>query len=59
MISEKPKKNLRTPRHVRFPKDVEDDLHRIAQANDISWQDALRMAARKGIPILKKGLCEA
>lgn len=45
-----------TPRQVRFPKDVEEDIQQIADANDLDWQDAVRMAARQGVPILKKRL---
>jgi|GEM_PF-6633585 len=43
-----------TPRQVRLPKDVERDLQEIADANDLDFLDVLRMAARTGLPVLKK-----
>ena len=45
---------LGTPRQIRFPKDVEEELQKIADANDLDWSDAVRLAARRGLPILKK-----
>lgn len=50
------RETLGTPRQVRFPKSVEKELREIADANDLEWVDAVRMAARIGLPILKKRL---
>jgi hypothetical protein len=41
---------------VRLQKDVERELHAIAEANGIDPADALRMAARRGIAVLKEAL---
>lgn len=48
------KQPLQPPRQVRFPKDVEEDLQKIADVNGLDFADALRMAAKTGLPILKK-----
>lgn len=57
-MKDSPTKNepLGLPRQIRFPKDVEAELQKIADANDLDFLDAVRMAARRGLPILKKRL---
>lgn len=56
MAKDKTKVPMGTPRQIRFPKDVEGDLQKIADANGLEWVDAVRLAARFGLPIIKKRL---
>jgi hypothetical protein len=53
-MKERTKQPMGTPRQVRLPKDIETDLQHIADANDLDFLDVLRMAARTGLPVLKK-----
>lgn len=56
MATKSRKENLGKPRQVRLPSEVEKDLQVIADANGLEWVDAFRLAARFGLPILKKKL---
>jgi len=50
------KENLGKPRQIRLSGEIESELQKIADANGIEWVDAVRLAARFGLPILKKRL---
>lgn len=47
---------LANPRQVRFQKKVEDELNQIAAHEGISFEDAVRMAARRGLAELRKAI---
>lgn len=53
------KGKLGKPRQVRLSPEIESDLQTIADANGLEWVDAVRLAARYGLPILKKRLGES
>lgn len=53
------KEPLADPRQVRFPESIEKDLQTIADENHMEFVDVVRMAARAGLPVLKKRLCVA
>lgn len=50
------KDNLGKPRQIRLPATTEKDLKTIADANGLEWVDAVRLATRFGLPVLKKRL---
>ncbi len=56
MKSKTSKEPLGKPRQVRFPSQIEKDLQTIADQSGLDWVDVLRMAARTGLPVLKKRL---
>lgn len=56
MATRKQKEPLGKARQIRFPKQVSDDLQDIANAAGLDWVDAVRLAARLGLPILKRKL---
>jgi hypothetical protein len=58
-MANKTKTPMGSPRQIRFPKDVNDELQRIADANGLEWIDAVRLSARFGLPLLKKKLGSA
>lgn len=56
MVKRSKTEALGKPRQIRLPREVESDLQTIAEANGLEWVDAVRLAARFGLPILKKRL---
>jgi hypothetical protein len=55
-MAEKTKEPLGKARQIRFPKEVEQGLQEIADHTGLEWVDAVRLASRYGLPILKKRL---
>jgi hypothetical protein len=46
---------LGAPRQVRFQRDVEREINRVAKLNGLDFPSALRMAARIGLGKLREG----
>ncbi|MDB6022970.1 MAG: hypothetical protein JWQ04_2827 [Pedosphaera sp.] len=54
MATRNKKEPLGKPRQMRFPKDLEADLNKIAEADGIEYVQVVRQAARLGAAALKK-----